>query len=185
MKIKSIALLLVLSLPLVAHKCGKHKNAEQEASTVKNEEAMLQKQRSFREKANDKPDSYQDSLAFRFQRDACFGTCPVDIIEIFKSGYLVYTPMIHGVRDSISTAVVSKEDLEILYHTVKEVGFYDLPNAYENYIPDLPGYRIYVNNLEGNKKEIDVKAGAPAELRPLFNRFSFLLKNLDTWQDLK
>lgn len=185
MRVSGVVLLAVLSVGLVANKCKNKKEDKKNEAKEQVTPAKTLSQRGFYDKAQDSVEDYPDSLIFRVQRDACFGTCPVDITEIYKGGYLVYTPMMHGVRDSISFARVSEEEIQVLYLSMHDINFFELPDSYDAQIPDLPGLRLYVKTEEGKSKEINVKSGTPEDLRPMLNRFGFLLKNIEDWQDLK
>lgn len=173
----------LLCLPLLAHKCGGGKKEKEVEKAVETSQESGGKLATFNDKALDKMESYPDSLILRLQRNACFGTCPVDITEIYASGYLVYTPMIHGVRENISSAWIGQDEIEVLRVTAKEVKFFEMEDKYDANIPDLPGSRFYVT-MDGKSKEVDVVSGTPEQIRPLLNRYNILLKNIENWKDL-
>ena len=186
MKSKYLLYLCVCSLGLMAHKCGNKHNSKHEAETQKTEQAASQEAdiHPYYKKVQEKPSDYPDSLILRYERSACFGTCPVDVIEIFKSGYLAYTPFMHGVRDTISSAEIGQDEIDMLMATVDEMGFFDLQDKYDSNIPDLPGSKYFVRK-DGKTKFINVVSGTPEEIRPLIRRYGILLKNIPEWNDAK
>ena len=97
----------------MAHKCGNKHNSNQQAESQKTEQAAAQEAdiHPYYKKVQENPSDYPDSLILRYERSACFGTCPVDVIEIFKSGYLAYTPFMHGGRDTISSAFIAQDEI--------------------------------------------------------------------------
>ncbi|MGB0166635.1 MAG: DUF6438 domain-containing protein [Luteibaculum sp.] len=175
MKLLKYSLLLLLASPLMAPSCGEEGKKQEAAQPLT--------KKTFYQKAEDQAANYPDSLILRYQRNACFGACPIDITEIYNSGLIVYTPMKYGVQDSASYAYITEAEQNKLIGAAQEVDFFALQDEYDNGIPDLPGYRFFIRQGE-KAKEVTVKSGNPKEIRPLGDALNRFLKEKTGWKEI-
>ncbi len=182
---KILPYLFVLGItPLLAPKCNQNKKAAQENQAAAQQQApqpLVAK--GFTEKTAENVKSYPDSLVVRYQRNACFGSCPVDITEVYASGLVVYTPKIYGVTEKPSMARTNAETITQLKKTANEYQYFSLEDEYDSYIPDLPG-SIYYFNIDGQKKEVVVKSGNPKEISPIATALNKFIKGIESWTAL-
>lgn len=181
MKFPFAVLIALVSLPLLAPKCNQDKKVASQEEAVQEAKPLVAI--SFADKAADKMENHPDSLIIRYQRNACFGTCPIDITEIYTSGLVVYTPRLNGLVEQASMSYLNEEQLTFLKAVIDENKFFELEDLYDANIPDLPGSRYFVKSAE-NKKEIVVKSGNPQELRPIAREIVNILKEIEDWKAL-
>lgn len=96
-----------------------------------------------------------DSLLATLERGFCFGTCPVYKVEIYQSGHAVYVGKANVKMIGTFTAQLSKDQLNSLISTAKEINYMGLEDVYDNKgVTDLP---TTTSSIVINKKRKVVK----------------------------
>ncbi|MEO6758436.1 MAG: DUF6438 domain-containing protein, partial [Saprospiraceae bacterium] len=80
------------------------------------------------------------SLVASLRRTACFGSCPVFLVEIWSDGQVVWLGEQHVARIGRYSAQVSPGWITALLQAGETAGFFDLNNQYppKSLVPDLP-----------------------------------------------
>lgn len=105
---------------------------------------------------------FGDDVALAFQRDACFGECPVDKIVISKKGNIYYNGRMF-VENQGLYKMASSKSLEEVIGDLNQMGIKSFKKEYDGGIADLPSYRFYVN-YKGSQALINAKSDYPEEL---------------------
>lgn len=104
-----------------------------------------------------------DSLFATLERGFCFGTCPVYKIEIYQSGYVVYTGKANTERAGIYTSHFSKEQLNSLTNIAKEINYMGLNDVYDSPITDLPSHTTSIV-IDGKRKVVKRRHNYPESI---------------------
>lgn len=116
-----------------------------------------------------------DSLFAYMRRGACFGTCPVYEIHIYKSGFAVYNGINHTKMVGEHTAMLSKEDLKKLQDYAIEIGYDKFADKYDNtQITDLPSVTTSLV-LDGKRKQVYRRYGYPSALKNFESKIDDLI----------
>jgi hypothetical protein len=113
--------------------------------------------------SNTSPVDKSDSLFATLERGYCFGTCPVYKIEIYQSGYAVYTGKANTEMIGIYTSRFSKEQLSSLTKVAKEVNYTELNDVYDSPITDLPSHTTSIV-IDGKRKEVKRRHNYPESI---------------------
>lgn len=111
----------------------------------------------------------KESVLLSLERTPCFGTCPTYKYTIFTTGKVIY----HGEANvkhigSFSTKL-SQEQIEEIKTQIKISNIFSMQDKYDAKITDIPS-TLLVINLDGKKKKIYDRHGAPDALRD-FEKF--------------
>lgn len=111
----------------------------------------------------------KEGLLLTLERTPCFGMCPTYKYSIFSTGRVIYT----GTKniDNIGTFSIqlSKSDLNKIKSQIKSSNIFGLKDKYDSNITDIPSTLLIIN-LDGKKKKIYDRHGAPPELKA-FEKF--------------
>lgn len=95
-----------------------------------------------------------DTLYASLERGYCFGKCPVYKVEIYKSGYAVYTGKANVDMIGTFTGRFSKDQLNSLEKVAKEVNYMSLDDVYDNpHVTDIPGITSSIV-IDGKRKQV-------------------------------
>lgn len=95
-----------------------------------------------------------DSLFASLDRGYCFGACSVYKVEIYQSGYAVYTGKANTDMVGTFTSHFSKEQLNSLINVALEINYFSLDDVYDNAgVTDLPSHTSSIV-IDGKRKEV-------------------------------
>jgi hypothetical protein len=104
-----------------------------------------------------------DSLVFSIRRTACFGTCPIYVAQVYKSGYAEYEGKNFVDNIGVFQARISLSAIEEVLAKAKEIDFYALNESYDNLgISDLPATIVIINNVTLSKQILNRYDGPKA-----------------------
>lgn len=106
------------------------------------------------------------SLFIKMQKTACYGTCPVYVVEIFSDGTVNFLGKQFVENIGKYTSKLSADDISILKSKILTIDFFNLQDTYDSEITDFPSCITEVI-LEGKTKKITNRHGGPAELKTL------------------
>lgn len=104
-----------------------------------------------------------DSLFASLDRGFCFGPCPVYKVEIYQSGYAVYTGKANTEMTGIYTTRFSKEQLNSLTKVAKEINYTSLNDVYDSPVTDLPSHTTSIV-IDGKRKEVKRRHNYPESI---------------------
>jgi hypothetical protein len=116
----------------------------------------------------------------RFERTACMGPCPVDVLTVFTDGRLRYEGEQHGPRTGIYTGQLSAEEQAALLREFEAARFFDFAPAYKSRATDLPTYYLTFS-AGGRSHRVEDYDHAPATLKALEASLEKLIA-ADRWQ---
>src|ERR1043166_3674873 len=103
--------------------------------------------------------SSSDISSITLEYTACFGTCPMYTVTIFRDGRVVYEG-----KGFVKARGVRRKSIPVikfihLTEKLSEIGFFQLRNAYRSNITDLP--RIFIAVTRGSEtKSVEDYYGA-------------------------
>lgn len=108
----------------------------------------------------------QDTLFYQ-NRGACFGTCPVFDLVIYRDGRAVFNGIRHVKHVGSYQAILAYEQYAPLMGTLEKIDFLHWEDRYDNEkVTDLPSIITGVN-LNGNRKQVLARYKAPESLNLL------------------
>jgi hypothetical protein len=123
-----------------------------------------------------------DISSIRLERTACFGTCPVYSVTIFRDGRVRYEGREFVKAEGVRTRVVPTGEFKRIAAKVDEIGFSKLKSAYRASITDLPTTIVTVTR--GSKsKRVEDYFGAPKRLHDLEQLIEHVA-NISRWVEL-
>jgi Domain of unknown function (DUF6438) len=122
-----------------------------------------------------------DSLAYYYERTACFGQCPIFKLSIYKSGYAIYEGKnyvnnigtYHSFIDAAALLKVNEAAENIGYFSLQSV--YDDPNKL-----DVPS-KITILRKGEEKKSVTNRVKGPKSLEVLYGAFDEVIATA-TWK---
>jgi len=117
----------------------------------------------------------------RFERTACYGPCPVDVLTIFADGRMRYQGQEHGPRTGAYAGRLRPAELLALRQAFAAARFFDLAPAYTSAALDLPTYYLRYATA-GRQHQVQDYDGAPPALKALEARLVALIDASDRWQ---
>ena len=104
-----------------------------------------------------------DSLFASIERTACFGSCPVYKISIYKDGYVLYQGRQFVEKKGAYKSTLSPEQLEEIKNTASRLGYFEMEDEYVN--PALTDFPSCITTLKvnGQRKKIRLYSEAPPE----------------------
>jgi hypothetical protein len=117
----------------------------------------------------------------RFERTACFGFCPVDVLTVFRNGRMCYLGQANAPRTGTYTSRLSRVERKALQQAFAEARFFDLAPAYTSNATDLPTYYLtYVD--AGRQHQVEDYDQAPPQLKALETRLAQLIEAPRAWR---
>lgn len=120
------------------------------------------------------------SELIRFERTACMGPCPVDILTIFGDGRMRYEGRQHGPRTGLFTARLTPDERTALIGQFEAARFFDFAATYSSRATDLPTYYLTFTSAGRSHRVKDYDL-APAALKRLESRLEELI-TAERWQ---
>ena len=124
--------------------------------------------------------SYTDAdMVASIERTACFGVCPVYKMEVYGNGKIVYEGMLNVKNIGKYTGQTTKENIDKLLSSAKEIGYADLNDAYDSkLVTDLPSSTTVVL-LDGVAKKVYARYGTPDKVLIFQKYFDTLFKDVE------
>lgn len=116
----------------------------------------------------------------RFERTACYGPCPVDVLTVRNDGRLHYEGREHAPRQGRYTGQLTPAEQAALVRAFEEARFFDFAPAYKSQATDLPTYYLTFSQAGRTHKVMDYD-GAPAALKALEDKLEALI-DAPRWQ---
>ncbi|WP_161626049.1 DUF6438 domain-containing protein [Hugenholtzia roseola] len=121
--------------------------------------------------------SQDSALVVQMRKTPCFGQCPTYEIKVFENGYVWLKGEKHIEQIGTFEAKIGKKELAVLKDKFEANKFWDLDEAYEKTMTDLP--TTYLRYTSGSKsKEVRRTGDAPENLTNLEDVVADLLKSL-------
>lgn len=119
----------------------------------------------------------------RFERTACMGSCPVDVLTIYTDGLMRYEGRQDSPRLGRYSGRLTADERAALVQAFETAHFFDFAPAYSSRMTDLPTYFLTYASA-GRSYKVQDYDGAPASLKHLE---ASLEKLIDTkrWRRLK
>jgi len=162
-------ILIFLTASLLALSCNTKKNT----TTENNSDKPSEEEVSYVFK-NVSPN---DSLFASIYRGACFGRCPVYELKIYNNGLVVLKGK--NFVDKIGEYVMelSPNEMMTFVSKAKEIKYFELDDSYDNKnVTDLPGTSTTIV-IDGKRKKVYSRIGAPKELKEFEALFDALIKS--------
>lgn len=97
-----------------------------------------------------------DSLLISMERTGCFGTCPIYIVNIYKTGYAEYIGKNFVEKEGVYYTQFDKNYINAIYDKAVDISFFSLNNSYDNIgISDLPSTIVQLHDGNVIKKVLD------------------------------
>lgn len=123
-------------------------------------------------------------ILVRFERTACYGPCPVDVLTIFQDGQMRYQGQENGPRSGTYTGRLSASEQRALRQAFDSTQFFGLATTYSAQAIDLPTY--YLTYATGGRQHrVADHDGAPAKLKALEARLVQLIAAPRRWKPAK
>lgn len=146
---KSLVIISIMAVALTGIACSSKKNATPMTTEQSNAGTKIEK---------------SDSLFVSLERSYCFGTCPVYKIEIYNSGFAVYTGQANTDKIGTFTTKFSKDQLNSLTNVAKEINYMSLNDVYDNPgVTDLPSHTSSIV-INGVRKTVKRRIGYPQSI---------------------
>jgi hypothetical protein len=124
------------------------------------------------------------AILVRFERTACYGPCPVDVLTIFQDGRMRYEGQEHSPRTGTYTARLSASEQRALRQAFDSAQFFGLASTYTSEMLDLPTY--YLTYATGGRQHrVADYDKAPAKLKALEARLAQLIEAPKRWKPAK
>ncbi len=123
----------------------------------------------------------EPAVLIRFERTACFGPCPVDVLTIFADGRMRYQGQEHGPRTGTYAGRLSPAERQALTQAFAAARFFEFAPAYVSDRTDLPtSYLSYAS--AGRQHRVQDYDGAPPTLKALEARLAALIDAPGRWR---
>lgn len=111
----------------------------------------------------------KESLLLSLERTPCFGMCPTYKYTIFNTGRVIYEGEENVDNVGKYSAQLSKKQIAEIKDQIISDNIFSLKDKYDAKITDIPSTLLIIN-LEGKKKKIFDRHGAPENLKK-FEKF--------------
>lgn len=119
-----------------------------------------------------------DSLFAFLDRGYCFGHCPVYKVEIYQSGYAVYTGKANTDMIGTFTARFSKEQLSSLTKAAKEINYTSLEDVYDSPVTDLATHTTSIV-IDGKRKQVKRRHNYPPSILTFEKQFDAIVAEVE------
>lgn len=116
-----------------------------------------------------------DTLFAKIERGACFGTCPIYVLEIYKSGYAVYTGKRFTEKTGIFEAQVTADEMKQLLQKAEDIKFAEMNDVYDGKVTDLPSTTTSIV-INGKLKTVYRRYNFPREILKFEELFDALIE---------
>jgi hypothetical protein len=120
-------------------------------------------------------------VLIRFERTACYGPCPVDVLTIFQNGRMCYRGQENSPRTGTYTGRLTAAERRELVEAFADAHFFELAPTYSSAALDLPTYYLTYATA-GQQHRVTDYDGAPARLKALEARLAQLIEAPKRWR---
>jgi len=106
------------------------------------------------------------SLFIKMEKTACYGTCPVYVVEILSDGTVHFLGKQFVENLGKFNSKLSTDDISVLKSKISAIDYFNLQDTYDSEITDFPSCITEIK-LDGKTKKITNRHGGPAELKTL------------------
>lgn len=176
---KTLVSLAIIGLGVISISCKSKKEV------VQTETKSISSTSTTQSSSVRKSAVYPDSLLIRYERTACFGTCPVYVINVYNSGYATYEGKYHTKYMGMHYTMANLELIKGVIARANEVTFANYRDLYNDQAPsDLP-WRILTIKTKQFTKTVEDRGGvAPEELKELQGYVERIFAETE-WQAIK
>lgn len=165
---KSLVIISIVAIAFAGIACSTKKNATPATTEQSNSGVKVDK---------------SDSLFVTLERGYCFGTCPVYKVEIYNSGYAVYTGTANTEKIGTFTTKFTKDQLNSLTKVAKEINYMSLDDVYDNKgVTDLPSHTSSIV-INGERKTVKRRHGYPESILVFEKQIDAIVAEA-TWKTL-
>lgn len=126
----------------------------------------------------------QDSLSILYQRTACFGTCPIFVLKIYKSGYATYEGTNFVEMMGKFDGYAPQGALEAVMAQANGIGYFNMQDRYDAMVSDLPSIITEITGPNGNRKRVNNRYGGPKSLQDLYPILDHVIESTE-WKPIK
>ena len=119
-------------------------------------------------------------VLIQFERTACMGPCPVDVLTVYASGRMLYEGKANAPRQGAYAGQLSRREQQELVRAFEAARFFDFAPTYVSQASDLPTYYLTYARA-GRRLKITDYDGAPPSLKALEARLEQLV-TAKRWQ---
>lgn len=128
-------------------------------------------------------DLKENEVLISMSKGACFGTCPVYSLEVYKGGYAIFYGKRNTAKKGKHSKKINEDQYKALIQAFKDSNFEAFENHYESNIPDLPSVSISYK-VDGAMKEVTGKRERPEVLHKLQFRLEEIAESKDGWTQI-
>lgn len=125
----------------------------------------------------------EDTLFASILRGACYGTCPIYKMFIYKDG----TVILEGIRfmepRGKHKGHITEKQMQEFRDMAQEIKFFELKDSYDSPITDIPAVTTSIV-IDGKRKEVMRRVGYPERILKFEQLFDALLKSVE-WEMLE
>lgn len=121
------------------------------------------------------------TLLLQVTTTACFGSCPVYEMSIYRNGSVSYQGHRYIQPEGAYTGKISQDEVDDIIQRIKDIQFFELKDVYDEPVTDIPSTTVMVI-LDGKKKVVKARMGHPDKLDK-FNKFLYELTQKISWKN--
>lgn len=122
-----------------------------------------------------------DSLAYYYERTACFGQCPIFKLTIYTSGYAVYEGKNYVNNIGVYQSSIDAAALQKINEAANSIDYFSLQSVYDDPNKlDVPS-KITIIRQGDQKKSVTNRVKGPKTLEVLYSAFDDLIATA-TWK---
>lgn len=121
-----------------------------------------------------------NTILFKLETTACYGTCPVYTLEIFSDGETKLTGKQHIDKIGAYKAYLNEERLNSIIESFNQASFFEFKDSYRSLYKDLPTKYISYNK-DDKTKTVMAYDNIPKELTKLIEILEKLVEELE-WE---
>lgn len=106
----------------------------------------------------------KENIFLTMERTPCFGQCPSFKFTIFNTGMVIYEGFNFVKKEGKYKSKLTRDQLNEIIEQIESKKIFNLQDKYDAKITDIPSCILYIN-LNGKKKKIYDRHGAPNELK--------------------
>lgn len=118
----------------------------------------------------------KESVMLTMERTPCFGRCPSYKLTIFNTGKVLFDGDQNTENIGRHSSSLSKTQIDEIKTQINLIKLFELQDKYDAKITDIPSCLLYVN-IDGKKKKIFDRYGAPKELKEFEKLIDSLVLN--------
>ena len=126
-------------------------------------ETLVQSNQEQGQQEINQPIPIKESLLITLERTPCFGRCATYKYSIFTTGRVIYNGVENVKNIGTYSAQLTNSQVEKIKDRIESAKIFSLKDKYDSQITDIPSTLLIIN-IDGRKKKIYDRYGAPKEL---------------------